>query len=336
MSKLKTFNNLLFIVSAFLLININCGCSFKKNKVAESDLKYPAWFLSASADDHLKNIYSAVGESVSETDAIAQALNSIASRISIEVASTYKSQTTLINNIGNRELSLNIEQNVKKIEFNNYKIIKSEIFNNKNIVLVVVNRSELANNLTNKLNLKIDEVEKEINFNSSNRLDKLKKIIKAKQDLNYLKSQISIIKTVNNNFDVNNFYLKISDLEKEINLYINNISFYINMNDNIAYNEYIKKMLNQSGYAIFDRQTKNNSIFIKLSTEKTQSIVWGNLILKVVVLIEFIDNEQVIFSEKIIAGGKSSSNIKQAEEFAQRDFETKLNKNLNLKNIFGE
>ena len=181
MLKLKISKNSFIIFSLVLTGGSFSGCFFSNKKVEAQNIeqtqikKYPDWYSQASNSNLDNNeIYYGLGESSTELDSVAQALNSIASRISIEVASTYKSHTTLSNNIGNRDLSLAIEQSIKKIEFNNYKIVKSEIFNNNYLVKVAVNKFELGENLERKINLSFDEVKRDFNKNFANQIEKLK------------------------------------------------------------------------------------------------------------------------------------------------------------------
>ncbi len=342
MLKLKISKNSFIIFSLVLTGGSFSGCFFSNKKVEAQNIeqtqikKYPDWYSQASNSNLDNNeIYYGLGESSTELDSVAQALNSIASRISIEVASTYKSHTTLSNNIGNRDLSLAIEQSIKKIEFNNYKIVKSEIFNNNYLVKVAVNKFELGENLERKINLSFDEVKRDFNKNFANQIEKLKKSNELLFKLEKIKSELSIIKNINPSFNINKFIENINNLENEIIKFKNFLAFKVNGDEN--FKTTFKKFLNERGYVTKDHFTKSNDykfIDINLNIYKDRIIIFGKFVLKVSIQIEFKDGQQTILGEKIIVSGKSSGDINKAEEFARKDFELKLNQSKIIGEIF--
>jgi len=150
-------HGLYHLFSTLPLLSLLGGC------VANSPQKeitepIPEWFMNTPNDTG--NFYFGVGEGRSKDVAKNVALNDIASRISVTVKSTLSSEINQKIAKGKELITRNSQQKllaqVKAIEFSNYNIDKMIVQNNRNYVLVKVNRIALYKKRLKKLNVKMN------------------------------------------------------------------------------------------------------------------------------------------------------------------------------------
>jgi hypothetical protein len=199
-------HGLYHLFSTLPLLSLLGGC------VANSPQKeitepIPEWFMNTPNDTG--NFYFGVGEGRSKDVAKNVALNDIASRISVTVKSTLSSEINQKIAKGKELITRNSQQKllaqVKAIEFSNYNIDKMIVQNNRNYVLVKVNRIALYKKRLKKLNVKMNAINAQwARYNSLpafNRLNEVKLITAAVDEVKVMLPVISAIYTSFNDAD---------------------------------------------------------------------------------------------------------------------------------------
>lgn len=317
----------LFQIFAFLSIVVFSGCFSKEPKPKELEIAYPNWFDNQPKDNS-RFIYG-IGESISKKDAIAQALNSISSRISVQVESTYKSKTVLKGSEYSRDISLDIKQSLKKIEFTNYKVLNNHRISRRNLVLVQVDRIQTAKSLKSKINRNLQNLKNTLFSKYNSRVAKLKSCISVKNKISSIDSEILILNSINPKSKNSSLFNKVTEINDISNKFISKINF--NIIGGGEYGKILTKLIGEKGFSISKRR---NSIKIEIKLKKEKLSVLGNFITKFKIEISVTDNNLIISKDIFTTGGKSISSYSQADEFAVREFELKSRKdNLLLKLI---
>lgn len=305
------------------------GCFGEKDiKSENSVLKYPNWFTTPPQDSE-RFIYS-VGEGMNEREASLSALNRVASKISIEVESTYQSKTVFDGDEVSKNQSIDMKQSVKKIEFNNYSIVRSEKLGDKSILLLKVDRVETAQNLKRVLKNELNTLEATLRAKESSQIQKIGSYERVKKELLDIGKRASLIKTINSNLDDRDIFSRIKDSREKANNYLSQVEFRV-LNGG-EYGEIIKKIVGELGYKI---SNSSNSITIFLNLKKSTVSIMGNSVIKVSIQLETRENRKVVSKDNLMVGGKSRSGFNVAEEFAVVEFENRLRDEKIIQKLIG-
>ena len=175
---------------------------------------YPAWFENRTKDS--LTYYYASAEAINKNEAVANALNTIASKISISISSTYKSNTTASTNYYKKEIENNIKNTIKKIDFNNYAIVNEKKFNKSYLVLVKVNRVELAKELESKIENSLAVVSQKLHIKYKNSVLKLREYNTTSKTLEALRTDIYTLGSIYKNKNIQKYLTKINSIQKKI------------------------------------------------------------------------------------------------------------------------
>jgi len=322
----------LYIVLIFATMILNTGCFSHKNKT----VKYPNWFYNIKKDTTV--FYYGSGEGSSKKEAVTNALNEIASKVSVSISSTFDSTTSITTTKNSngyvKTINKNVQNKVKKIEFSSYKVIKfQQLTKNKCVVFISVNRLTNAQLMLDKINTKIDEYNNTLKQTNLNIASKLKQYINVSDEItNKTLPDCFIAKSLYNDEDISKSIQKLLDIKTTIDNFRNSISFSI-VSDNIkGYKDVIAELLSQKKFAIVP---SNSTITIKLSVKEDQVKSMGNYIIKSKVIITAVSNGDVIATKVLIVGAKSIANYNQAKEFTLKSLKVKLKKQKVFKEMLG-
>jgi len=315
------------IVLVIFLISLN-GC-FGIAKPKKSVATYPNWFLNYPQDSS-RFIY-AVGEGVDEKEASLDALSRVASKISVEVESSYQSHRVVANG---REISKNqsvdMKQSVKKIEFNDYSIIKREKFQNRYILLLRVDRVKTAENLKRVLIDELNSLETSIDIQTSTQVEKIGIYEKARDSLSSIEKRASIIKTISPNVEDRDIFQRVRRDRERIADYLSRVEFRVK--DGSKYGDVIKKIIGEQGYKI---SNSSNAITISINLKKNGVYVMGNYIMKVEIALKVKEGDKIVSTDNIMVAGKSRTGFNVAEEFAVKEFEMRLKESRAFQKLIG-
>ena len=318
--------SILFIILIVPLLFLGCASNQPK------PLQYPTWYTKLYTDTNI--ILYATAEGYSEKEAIASALNDIASKISISVESSFTSTTQSSTDSYSKSSYQNIQNNVKKIDFTSYTVLnKEKLPTGKYIVLVKVHKDILATSLQFKIENDIKKYKDIISNRYSNITSKIKKYQQVSLEIKNSESSIYILQSLDNLLDAQSYFATLNDLTNKINSFNNEIQFSVSSNGTgKEFKEELSSILTVKGFSIV---TKNADVHLNLNVSKQELTSLGYKILKVVINLEAKDNNTIIAKEKIIVGGKSISNFNQANAFALQNFSHKIIQEDILKNLLG-
>jgi hypothetical protein len=307
----------------------NTGCGKPKPIV------YPKWFNSISKDTTL--FYYGVGEGRTKQEAVTNALNEIASKVSVSIQSSFSSITN-VNKIGKdtnyiKHITNNVQNKVKKIEFSSYKVVKFKMLSaNKYIVSIAVNRLDNAQLMLDKIDTNIEKYNQILNSNKLNVATRLKNYMKISDTIDKeLLPNCFIVKSLNDSGDTDSSIKKLLDIKLKISNFKNGLVFNIVGNNISGYKEIISELLTKNKLTV----ARKSNIDIKLSVNESNINSLGYYIKKVKVVISIISNNKLIATKVIVVGGKSLANYSQAKEFALNNFKKKMIDKKVLKELLG-
>lgn len=307
----------------FLLLLVMSGCmSSPKPKLVEV---YPAWFNQPSSDSSVYDY--AVADGKNRDDAIANALNQIASKISVSVKSKFQSNTVVDNNSYNKSSQMDVYNKVEKIHFNNYSILHEKRLQSGYLISLKVNKIELAKSLKNKIDSRFANISNNLNMKYKNSVLKLRTYTKILHSLKALNKKIYILSSVNKRISIKKYLIKQSRIRDIILKFHDSVTFHIQGPDN-KYKKVLYNLITQKGYKI---NKYNALIRLKISITKKMIHVLSYKVIKGIIVLQVIDkNDGSVLGEKrLVLGGKSISSFTQADEFMLNSFRKRVkNKNI--------
>lgn len=320
---------LTWVLLVLLSTIIFSGCiSERQHKV----LSYPSWYTKSYQDTDI--MLYATAESDSEKEATTLALNTIASKISVSIESSYSSTTNSSFDAYSKSTQQNIKHSVKKIDFTSYKVLNKEKISNGNfVVLVQVNKNILARSLQFKIENDIKQYQMILSDRYSNIISKLKRYKNIRQNIINTQSSIYILQSLDNVSETKKYLSQINRLTNKIDSFTNGIKFKLTENQfGKDFTEVLSSLITKKGFTIVNSKPDIN---LNLTVSKTKINSLGYKILKVTIDIEAKDKKRVIGREKIVVGGKSIANFEQANSFALKNFNDKMLNEDILKKLLG-
>ncbi len=323
--------NKLMIIKYFLgslLLVLMSGCMSPKPKLVET---YPTWFEQSLSDSDI--YYYAVADGKNREDAIASALNQIASKISISIKSKFTSNTVVDNNSYAKSSQMDVSNTVEKIHFNNYVVLHEKRLKNVYLISLKVNKTELAQSLENKIRSRFTNISNSLNMHYKNSVLKLRNYTKILNSLKSLKKQIYILSSVNKRVSVKKYLMQLSEIRDIILKFRDSVTFHIQGSSN-KYTKALYEFITSKGYKINKRHAL---IRLQISVTKKRIHVLGYKVIKGIVVLRVIGkhNASVLGEKRLLLGGKSISNFTQADEFMLNSFKAKLETNKILSGLLG-
>ena len=311
----------------FLISLLFTACMPKEPEVKN----YPVWFESTTKDS--STYYYASAEAVNKNEAVANALNMIASKISISISSTYKSNTITSANFYNKEIENSIKNTIKNIDFNNYTIVNEKKFNNNYLVFLKVNRLELAKELESKIKNSLNVASQKTDIKYKNSILKLREYNAVLKTFGALKTDIYTLASIDKSKNIQKYLTEINNIQKKIKVFKATITFKIK-GKNSKYKKALSELITQKGYKLSSRYP---SIIININIHKQQLTVIENKIIKGIINISAFDaaNHSLLGEKRMILGAKSKSSFQRADEFMLIAFQERLKNNQILYKLLG-
>ena len=306
------------LTAIFIALLLLSGCASQKRMVVVEKKSMPLWYTNPPLSDSAQ-IY-ATGEGENKEEAIKNALNTMASMLSVSLSSSFNSTATenqgLINNY-QKTISSEIQSDVKKIRISNYEIINSvEQGFKEHLVLLKSNKSKLFESLKKELEIKFDIVEKrKKNMLSLNAIKQLNIYKELKTSLSDVANTLVVMDVLKSGFDGRSYIDKTEQVSSEYEVLLSKITFSIHSNKEA-------KNLESSiadGLSSKNMQIKNISnkehfkINIKSKSEKANS--YGFTLARCAINITVEDHlGKIIGSNKLNIIGQSTQGYNIAKE----------------------
>jgi len=292
---------------------------------------YPVWFSQTMSDS--SQFYYATAQGSNKTDAINNALNFIASKISVSVSSDFQSTTSVSQTDYTKSSQLNVNNHVEQIHFNNYTIIHERQEANNYLIAIKVNRMTLAQSLKSKISKHLSTIQSTLNIRYKNSVAKLRHYKKVEENFSIIDKQIALLASVSPQANTQKYILQRNSFHNRINKFFQTISFALQGADS-KYRQKLYALITQKGYKV----TKYHAtIRLHISVKKQKIISLGYKILKGVITIQVFDSKKrsILGEKRIIVGGKSLSSFAQADEFMLHNFAQKIDKQKLLRSLLG-
>ncbi len=304
------------------------GCFQQPTSTAITSYTVPKWYLNPIQNS---NIYLyGVGEGKTLKEAKNNALNDMASRLSVTIDSNiqqYKNITSSNTSVGNyqKRLTQNINVEVKKINFTNARVDNSEILNNSFFVQMKVNRQELFN--AHKSAFELSEQTIQTNVKNSSTLPILERIYALKQlepTLEKASSQALILNAIENSFSAQSYVKNYQAIQNQTQTLKNNLR--VKLSTNLSQKHFANELLsllNAQGYKVVNTLP---NVEIHLNHTVNYSVALGWQIAKVSSNISVISSDKTVSNTVINSVGRSSSSKENALISASKYFKNEVEK----------
>ena len=324
---------IVWIVVALVLSMNFVGCGSAKRVVVEEKV-LPAWYEHPPRSTS-SELY-AVGEGKSKREAIDSALALLASTLSVSIASDFSAKTVV------KEGSINssdatyvnkTQSEVKKIRITNYQLLNAAQLGYKRVaVLIKVDKKMLFRGLKNELDEQFSVIaSRQKNIQKQNALKQLGFYDKSLQELHNLQNTLSVMKVLEENFDMSVYLQKREELQEKRDVILHKISFSIKTDAGAKrFAAAVESGLTKAKFRIQKSTDKYHfSVFISAKIKRAQA--YGFSIARAE--LSFITTEnsgQIIATNLLHIDGQSS----QGYGIALQDLVKKLNAKIEKEGIF--
>ena len=294
------------------------GCLSKKEIDISLKREYPSWYI--NPPQTTKTTLYAVGEAESRDAAVMDALNMMASTLSVSISSQFNSKKIV--KAAEREsvestVSNEIQSSVKKIRISHYELLEAkELGFRKYIVLIKSDKKKLFESLKTEINQKFELADKELetlnSYNVIRELSIYKKVINNFLDV---PNMLIIMNVLDDSFNAKDYLNRVKILNRGYEKLLSSISFSIvareeskNLISPISHGLNVKKL--QIKNIIDD---KHVVIFIKSDIQKV--LAYGFILARSAIEISIENNKgTVIGSNKLNIVGQSIHSYEAAKE----------------------
>ena len=316
-------NKKVLLVVPFLIL----GCGTAPQLKQQTSL--PNWYIQAPQNSAY--LYgSGDGDSIQE--AKNNALNQIASSLSVSISSNFKEDEGYSSGSNGSSFFKNVKNNVnaevKKIDFSDVEIVHNKLISGKYYILVRINKEKLFNSTKEKFLILDNKIKEQLNLNSNNPYEILRNINKAIPSINQALAKANVLYALNSNFNLKAYSKKYSSYLTKKEQLLNKITISVS-NPNNQFSQKLIELLNEKNYKI-----KTNSVVdIKISTKPRFTETYGMKIARVSVNLKVIANNKIVYSANMEVKGISNANS-QALAKASNAFKQKLSE-IGIEKILG-
>lgn len=310
---MKNIITAIFIISLFI-----SGCASQKRSIVVKAKEIPAWYKTPRASS-ATTLY-AVGEGENRDEAVANALNSMASTLSVSISSEFNTRSVVKDGADEsfNSTSVNeIKSSVKKIRISSYDVLESEQLGfKKYIVLIRSYKQELFNSLKDELDQKFTMIHNRFsNANKFNAIKRLSIYKEAKESVADVPNTLIVMSVLNNSFNKEPYLQSVKKVRLKYDELLSSITFSVQSNE-AAQNlkSVIRKGLSEKRLTLKDSSGKNHfNIFISSKVELASS--YGFNLARSAISITVKDvNDAIIGSNKLNITGQSTQGYEIAKE----------------------
>lgn len=223
---------LLITLALFALLFLS-GCTTKKEVDLTQKKVVPTWY--ATPPQTTSTTLYSIGEAQNKKEAIVDALNNMASTLSVSIASQFNSKEVVQDGVVSTHqlTALNeIQSDVKKLRISHYEVLDSkELGFRKYIVLIKSDKQKLFNSLKNELDQKFAFIDKR--RETANRYHAIKQLNiynKAKTDIADVENTLIVMNVLNESFDSKDYVDKVEAVNSDYSKLLSSITFGVKSN----------------------------------------------------------------------------------------------------------
>jgi len=305
------------LISLFLALIVLSGCGSQKRVVVQKK-QLPVWYANPTKSTST-TLYS-VGEGQNKQEAVANALNNMASTLSVSLSSEFNTKSVVKDGtIESYQTTSTNEVNTKvnTIRITNYEVINSNDFSFKRYLAEVKSdKRKLFIGLKQEIDQKLTMIQNEnIEVKNYNAIKKLVTYKDAKISTSDIKTTLLVMSSLNPSFNDANYINKLQEIQNRYDRLLSKISFSIDSNNDAKnLKSSIANGLSAKKYSIKNASGINH-FKIHLLSETSKAKSYGFDLARSAISITVKDNKGVIVgSNKLNITGQSTQGYAIAKE----------------------
>lgn len=224
---------ILLFITLFLLL----GCSAKDDLDLSFKKTLPQWYVNPPQTS--QTVLYSIGEGESKEVALKNALNMMASTLSVSIESSYNSTKFVQEgrvNTNQLDVENKISSSVKNIRISSYELLEYEEVGFRNhILLVKIDKSKLFESLKSELEQDFSLVDAELkSLSLYNALAQLSGYKKIKAKLDDVPNRLIVMSVLDNSFDAEMYIKRVQKINTSYDELRSSITFEIKVDNNSA------------------------------------------------------------------------------------------------------
>lgn len=320
------YKSIKYFSTAALFLNLLffSGCGVKEEPEPLGRKSYPSWYIDPPKTT-ASTLY-ALGEGDNRDEAVKNALNMMASTLSVSISSQYDSkkvvQEGLINTHHSTVLSAT-QSDVKKIRIGSYELVESHKLGFKNhIVLISSDKQKLFESLKNELDQKFALVDSQMaSLALHHSLYRLGGYKKVKEEIKDIPDTLVVMNVLNGSYDGSEYLQKIERVNSLYEKLLSGISVEIECdNDSKVLEASIREGFGFKGVRI-KKESGEAHFVVRVKSGVEEASSFGFAIARFAIDISVEDFKgYVVASNKLNIAGHSTQGYNIAKENAAIKF----------------
>lgn len=265
--------NFTWIPIIFSVSMVGCSGTSSSMSVPQPQVAPMQRVLTPQKSDGMNYYATGIGATLEE--AKADALNQIASEISVTVSSSMEVSKKSINGAYSKDLDSKVKTTVEGIKFTSATVSKSEVVNGQHYVVMKVNRNVLFNAKKLEFDKTLNELTTlEADISKNGIFELLKRDASFASNVELANTQIPILKAINGSFDEVANQKIVFDLQSKLKAKKSEVVVVVTSDNALEYANVMKKYIASSGMKVSNSAAKGeNAIFINMSKNASQKTV---------------------------------------------------------------
>lgn len=323
--------NTSFLALVLIFLLGSCTAPEPEPSVHEEKL-LPQWYL-VPPNSSETYLYGA-GEGSTHKKAIRSALENMASKLGISIASHYTSTLsshTVYREYVSKSITSNIQSEVAGIRISNYEVIKSVQWRyNRFIVLVRSDRNRFAKSLVSDIDRKMNRIKnKETLVRTGNAITRYRFYAESSETINTMFPTLLVLSTLSDSFDDSPYLIFAEKINHDFQTLKNSITFSLQGDRHASgFIEALRVSLTDQHFKVIRHQASgNNHIIIDLRTAIKNSRAYDIYIAKTILDISVKDNKNtVIGGNRVTINAQALQSKEAALDNAAKKLQAMLKK----------
>jgi len=315
-TKIKYFSKAALILALFVF----AGCTAQKEAEVPQKKALPSWYVNPPQTT-TSTLY-ALGEGENRDEAVKNALNMMASTLSVSISSQYDSKKVVQDGLINTDQSTVIsttQSDVRKIRISSYELMESHSLGfRKHVVLIRSNKQKLFDSLKGELEQRFALVESQLaSLSLHHSLAQLKGYKKAKEEIGDVPNTLVVMNVLDSSYKGEEYIQKIDKINLSYEELLSKITLEINCDSNSKNLEApIRDGFGSKGVLIQAGSGSSHfRVNVRSSIQKASS--YGFTIARFAIDISVKDSkDSIVASNKLNIAGQSTQGYEVAKESA--------------------
>lgn len=310
----------LFFITLFFLL----GCSAKDDVYLSSKKTLPQWYINPPQSSQTR-LYS-IGEGESKEVALKNALNMMASTLSVTVESSYNSKKFVQEgrvNTNQLDVENRVSSNVKKIRISSYELLEyQEVGFRNHILLIQADKNKLFKSLQNELEQEFSMVDAELkSLHLYNALEQLSRYKKIKIKLEDMPDRLVVMSVLDATFNADAYMQRGEKINSAYDELLSSITFEIHPDsDSTNLEAPLRSALNEKKLKSGSKNINTHfKIFIKSDIQRATSL--GFTLARSIIEISVQDHKgSIVAGNKLNLIGQSTQGYEIAKQSLSMKF----------------